>query len=478
MRRHTPLSLVPILFLVLPVATTSAQHREVNVPVPTGVLHPAAGGPVHTEALELPAELLTAFRAVGRMHVTVRHFPIAAGVRDSVEFEPFDVYAGGARVWIQTGQGTAEAPRSRRLHFLGRSTADPRLRVGLSVDPDTGALRGLAASSEGLFEIVAPAAGSTYLVRRDGEGLAQELSFQCGNGQLPESAAALADPFAGVEPARARAAASRGASDPTYQATIAVDTDNEFNYKKFANDTADATDWIADLFLAMNVMYERDLSLRLLQGDTTLRLDLDPSPTYDDDPYTVTGSGASSSQLGEFGSYWSANMGSVDRVLAMLLSGKSSSGFSSSGIAWLDGYCEYQSSGGGYSVSQVFWVGGIPVTSDLRVIGHELGHNFGSHHTHCYSPPVDTCYNAEGGCYAGAVSCPPGGPGTIMSYCHFSPPAGAGCGSNLSEFHPTVITNLNGYITSHYPACIEPFTGIFSDGFESGDTSAWSSAVP
>jgi hypothetical protein len=257
---------------------------------------------------------------------------------------------------------------------------------------------------------------------------------------------------------------------------IAVDTDNEFHYKKFANDLGDATTWIADLFLAMNVMYERDLSLRLLQGDTFLRRDLDDPPTYNDDPWTG-GSGASSSHLTEFGSYWSANYGAVDRVLAMLLSGKSTSGFSSSGIAWLDGYCEFQSTGGGYSVSQVFWED-IPVTSDVRVVGHELGHNFGSPHTHCYSPPVDTCYNAQSGCYSGAVSCPPGGSGTLMSYCHFSPPSGAACGSNLIEFHPTVVTNIEGYIAAHYPACIEPFSAIFADGFESGDTSAWSSAVP
>jgi len=46
---------------------------------------------------------------------------------------------------------------------------------------------------------------------------------------------------------------------------------------------------------------------------------------------------------------------------------------------------------------------------DRIVVAHELGHNFGSPHTHDFSPPIDTC----------GTSCPsnPSG-GTIMSYCH------------------------------------------------------------
>ncbi len=92
-------------------------------------------------------------------------------------------------------------------------------------------------------------------------------------------------------------------------------------------------------------------------------------------------------------------------------------------------------------VNRYFW--------DTLVVAHELGHNLGSPHTHCYTPPIDCCVTECRG------RCPSARPeaGTIMSYCHSI----AG-GSISMNFHPRVIQNIRPQIESsslvsvHYPA--------------------------
>src|SRR4029079_16103839 len=82
-----------------------------------------------------------------------------------------------------------------------------------------------------------------------------------------------------------------------------------------------------------------------------------------------------------------------------------------------------------------------------RTLGHEIGHNFGSPHTHCYAPPINNCYNTEGGCYNGTKICPAPATyngvtnvtGTLMSYCHLS--GLAGCTSSL-VFHDRTVDLL------------------------------------
>jgi len=111
------------------------------------------------------------------------------------------------------------------------------------------------------------------------------------------------------------------------------------------------------------------------------------------------------------------------------------------GIAWLDVLCANDFSqsghwGGGYGVVQIstnypsnLW--------DLLATAHEMGHNFGSPHTHCFSPPIDMCYSGESGCYSGPVVNPGPLGGTIMSYCHL---LSGGYGNIDLRFHDRGIT--------------------------------------
>lgn len=451
-------------------AVASPLHgAEPELAIPPGEVLPSEQPGRFSEAFAVPLEVAAALLAGGVGEpIRLSAFPVAPGRREALELRRYEVYAPGARVRVIDASGEREVPRSPRPQYLGAASLDARVRVGLSVDPETGFVRGLVDGPLGRFWVQEPEAGSSRHLLVDSEepqrAAGVRLEETCGSEALP-----LPDSLDGLTlrvPGGAEGPETV-LGGPTHTAVIAVDTDMELLDEKFSNNTTNASGWIADLFTAMNVAYERDVGLRLLQGETFLR---PGSPPYTGDPWSVTGSPASSAHLSEFGTYWAANNGGVDRVLAMLLSGKSSSSNSASGIAWIDGYCESQSSGGGYSINQVF-TGNF---SSATLVAHELGHNFGSPHTHCYVPPVDLCYNAQGGCYAGPVSCP-GGPGTTMSYCHFSPPNGAGCGQNQLVFHPTVAALFTTLITLHTPGCVEPTLGeqIFADGFESGNVSAW-----
>jgi hypothetical protein len=236
----------------------------------------------------------------------------------------------------------------------------------------------------------------------------------------------------------------------TKYAVVAIDTDNEFMGSKFADNTTNAMNYIANLFNQMNLIYERDVQVHLLQGYTILRL------STVTDPWTqgpdVNGN-ASIAELNEFGNYWSAHYGGAKRTVAALLSGKQPSTNSASGIAWISGLC---STGFGYSFNQVFRFAQDTSANDVFITAHELGHNFSSPHTHCYVDPApDRCYNGES-CYTLATSCPASGTyqgvtttGTLMSYCHTL----GGCAAGL-VFHPLTMSRYFNVAIPGATSCI------------------------
>jgi hypothetical protein len=212
------------------------------------------------------------------------------------------------------------------------------------------------------------------------------------------------------------------------EATVSIETDQELLAKYSGNVTA-MTAYITTLLGAASVIYERDvqvhLNVNLIQAWTTT------------DPYSST---STRTQLDEVGDWWHANRPktSYPRTTVHYLSGKPVSG----GIAWLDVLCIGDfSQGGGH------WGGAYGVTQinaaypsspwDLLSVTHELGHNFGSPHTHCYSPPIDMCYNGETGCYSGPIVNPGPLGGTIMSYCHL---LAGGYGNIDMRFHERCIS--------------------------------------
>jgi len=350
----------------------------------------------------------------------------------------------------------------------------------LSLNPDASFAEGSGSGAEGSFVLYAATGTSArgLLTARSLDSTLPdgfEFDFRCGNEHAPMDILAPG-------PAAQRSATAGGASSASaatsllHFATVAVDTDSPFMSKLFADDTTKASDWIASLFNVMNVMYQRDLQVSLYQGTTFY------CTSGCSDPYTGANHvPADQTDLNIFGTYWQNNHAGVARAFAILLSGQepsTSNSCAASGFASIRQYCQ-KAAGGSYSVNQVCTNIKIDphATFDARIVGHEIGHNFGPYHTHCTnvatggaptgSNTIDQCYASEPGCYSGPTSCPAAGAGTIMSYCNFTSASGCAAGTqDLLQFHPTNITKLDAYIASAPNGCLTTNDIVFVNGFE------------
>jgi len=91
------------------------------------------------------------------------------------------------------------------------------------------------------------------------------------------------------------------------------------------------------------------------------------------------------------------------------------------GVAWLGTLC-VPGYNYGYSNIQSSFNNAPTYSWTVMVCTHELGHNLGSEHSHSctwQNGAIDGCYTQEGNCAKGPLP-PPGGSGTIMSYCHLT----------------------------------------------------------
>jgi hypothetical protein len=418
------------------------------------------------------AQLLT---AAPEHSVRIAGWPVAPGERADVLLTRHEVYAPDTKIWKVDGKGRkTEVPRSRLAFYWGGADADPDTRVFVAVDPDTAQLDGFALSSHATHEIhplgsaklgVAVPGVLQYLVAPPEfflEQLGERPEWSCG--QSGTSMDFLLGQQEGLNAAtEGLSSISEAAITSLHTALLAVDTDTELLSIKFGNNTVTATNYIASLIAQMNVIYQRDLLIQLVQGTTFLRVG--------SDPWNQASTGAASpAQLSEVTNYWATTNSAIPRAFVAMLSGKGGSG--ASGIAWVpSALCSNSSN---VSFSQVYTSGTTPSFGDVLVVAHEIGHNFGSPHTHCYSPPIDTCRSGESGCYSGTQSCPapstingvPNVTGTLMSYCHLL----GGCSSSL-VFHSRTVTLVQPKIQSAVGTCIFPAFTVTGINPVSGPTS-------
>lgn len=414
--------------------------------------------------------------------VEVPAFSFSADQRFSapLSLRRIDIYAPDARILrALPGGGFAELPRSDRHYFIAERDKTAS-RLFLSVSADGRDVRGSLFNAEQTFDFEGRIENGVVETQHFSKSRPEDHQFSCGNLAHLHAVDSSADQpgLPDLDLAALKASLPKAA---THQATLAIDTDNELLDLRFGNSESAATTYLADLVAGMNVAYARDLGFNLVQGTTVLRA----QPVSGADPYSETSTGG---QLGEVGREWStAPLLAENRAFVILLSGKSPGTNSGSGVAWVLGgsaanYCtakDVPSANpevvGHYSATQIIRGTGFPASTNVNLVGHEIGHNLGASHTHCSdrttgaggasTNTIDQCYNAEGSCYSGAPACPSdnsvNGRGSLMSYCNFGAPNGAACGQTLNEFHPAHQTLIAPRVTSNINnAC---FKAIVSD---------------
>ncbi len=215
------------------------------------------------------------------------------------------------------------------------------------------------------------------------------------------------------------------------QCRLAIETDDQL-FARFGDAPA-LTSYVTQLIATVSDQYFIDVQ-------TTLTIAYLGVHTDGSDPWTAQdSSGSASDVLDEFRGAWSGGNWPVSADLAHFISGANLGG----GVAYVNVLCN-QNFGFGVSgnisgnINWGSWTGANShFTWDFVVVAHELGHNFGSGHTHSYCPPLDQCYT---NC-SGPTSCTQG---TIMSYCHTC----GGMNAIDLHFHPVTANIMRGAVNA------------------------------
>jgi hypothetical protein len=386
-------------------------------------------------------EAVARLRAAGAGEVTL---PLSGGRSITLALARRDILAPGART-VASGEAGAVPFDPDLAWFAGSVRGHP------------GAWASLTMSSRGVLGVI-DLDGARIAVGpvRDHEAAAASRHLDhviAEPGDVDASAVFACDVDETALPRGVRAVRSpsaRVSSTTRVVCDLALECDWEF-FQKFSGNLAATSDYILTLIATVSLIYERDInaSLRVVYLNVW---------TIAGDPYTTTNT---HDRLPEFASYWNANHADIPRHLAFMAAGGPLGG----GIAYLGVLCDPFL---GYGLSETdggFVYPTNAVTYDVFVVAHELGHNFGSPHTHScfwqdngYTPVgtlLDSCFAQEGSCYAGPVGIVPANKGTIMSYCSKV----AGNFNNIRlDFHPASITVMRQGVEGSClpPAAVQP----------------------
>ena len=243
---------------------------------------------------------------------------------------------------------------------------------------------------------------------------------------------------------------------------LAIEID--FYTRQTFNSDLESINWALAIFAGVSQIYESETNAAIQVNYTYIWNIVDPYSVF---------IAQSSAMLSELKNYWQTNNSTINRDLVHLLTKRTNTG--TGGIAYLDVLCD-NNFGYGFSSNlnndTTYNFPNPSYTWNLFVCSHELGHNFGAHHTFWCgwnSDPtipfiggiIDNCVDVEGSC----LNNPTPQLGTIMSYCHTT------SGGAILDFHEVVvsqaldpgISNASCLTTCDYYGCTDPLAFNFSN---------------
>lgn len=329
--------------------------------------------------------------------------PVSADQKVEAELERFDILSSDAKTLARSKSGESDVDlRNIILSYKGSIPGAGNSLISISFY--NGKVIGLMKSrndSYVLGNLLDKNKNETddYILYQESK-LKARNEFKCGSEQFPV-------PDEIVRRIQQISSGSTDLSNDLRIAKVAIDVDF-YTYGVYGNSVPNASAYALALMSAASAVYVKDMNVRLIVS--YLRV------WTTQDPYTSTDG---STLLNQFRAEWINTQGSVDRTIAHLVSRRNN--LNVAGIAYLNVLCN-TSFGYGLSATLNGTINQLPSYSyDVVVIAHEIGHNFGSPHTHNCSwagGPLDTCVEVEGGCYTGPTF-PTAG--TIMSYCDIVP---------------------------------------------------------
>ena len=290
------------------------------------------------EGLDLDAKALARLsRSSGAFELD--GFPTAPGSTGRLRLRRFEVASPDARITIEGAGGSTSRPLPEVSHFSGVVEGEPDSSVYLGITPD--GVVGWIHSKAGHAYVGPDEAGRGYVVRLADSplnGAAALSPWSCATEALPEGPALTA-------PHESSAGAPGVPNVTLKQASVRIETDNQL-YLHFNSNVSSLASYVLTLFGAVNVIYNRDLSLYLIVSEIHVWSTADPYTGPD-----------TSTQLSQLGDWWHANrpIASYPRTMVHYLSGHPVSG----GIAWISVLCSGDFSygghwGGAYGLTQVF----------------------------------------------------------------------------------------------------------------------------